>query len=156
MNSTDPEEVSTPARLSGQVLPSASTLQAATAEFAPGLRRCNPDCILLSQTNSNSLCWHLQVGDSSCDSCFCSCDRKGFPSLVQSMQHPFGLLLSSLFCKVEGRRFQFFFYKAVKSTFSGENIASLPAVCCSLVQYSSNLFALGQYFCSVGTVHGSR
>lgn len=62
MNSTDPEEVSTPARLSGQVLPSASTLQAATAEVAPGLSRCNPDCILLSQTNSNSLCWHLQVG----------------------------------------------------------------------------------------------
>lgn len=55
-----------------------------------------------------------------------------------------------------GKKISIFFYKAVKSTFSGENIASLPAVCCSLVQYSSNLFALGQYFCSVGTVHGSR
>lgn len=82
---------------------------------------------------------------------FCSCDRKGFLSL---MQGPFDLFLCSLFRKVQGRRFQFF-YKAVKSSLSGKNISSLPAVCYSLVQCSSNLFALGQYHCRMGTIHGA-
>lgn len=67
------------------------------------------------------------------------------------------LVWSHGLCFVKWREVNFnFFYKAMKSSFSGKNTAILPAVGCSLVQYSSNLFGLGQYHCRMGTIHGSR
>lgn len=81
-----------------------------TAEVVPGLSRCIPDCILLSQTNSNSLCWHLQVGSQlsssaavtgkvssawcrvllicSCALCFVKCREEDFNFFTRQWNHP--------------------------------------------------------------------
>lgn len=83
----------------GQVFPRASSLQAASA--LRGLPHVSAD---VSQTASCS----SKPTPTLSAILFCSCDRKGFLSLVHSMQSPFGLIPWSLFCKVEGSEFQFF------------------------------------------------
>lgn len=103
-NSTDTkvEEVSAEARLLGQMVPSASSLSCSSWPRQPcPLQRLPQLSVDVTQTSDPALANQLQLSLLALASgfsavLFCSCDRKGFPSLIRSLQGSFGLILSFL------------------------------------------------------------
>lgn len=133
------ERVSTPAWLLGQRLPQVSADVTQTGSCSP-----KPTPLSAGTCNWVLSCPLLQLW------------QERFPQPGYRVCRAL-LVCSCGLCFIKWREEDFnFFYKAMKFSFTGKNISSLPAACCSLVQYSSNLFALGKYHCRMGSIHGSR